>query len=187
MKSDILPGQPELIGQRLVLRPLRRSDVGLLELYASDARIARMTATIPHPYPPGMAEAFFKRLCQPKAVERVWAMDTDPESENGFVGLISLKPAGEGGAEIGYWVAPAFWGTGYASEAVELVVDYAAARGLSPLTAQVFQENAPAARVLTRAGFAYVGEGELHCVARAGMVPTFCYRRVVSPVQAVAS
>ena len=30
-------------------------------------------------------------------------------------------------AEIGYWVAPAFWGTGYASEAVEAVVGFAAA------------------------------------------------------------
>ena len=33
--------------------------------------------------------------------------------------MIGLKPSGEGVAEIGYWVAPAFWNTGYASEAVE--------------------------------------------------------------------
>ncbi len=46
--------------ERLVLRPLRASDAGPITLHASDERVARMTAAIPHPYPPGAADAFIE-------------------------------------------------------------------------------------------------------------------------------
>ena len=63
-------------------------------------------------------------------------------------------------AEIGYWVAPAFWNTGYASEAVEALVGACRrGRGWRELAAEVFQDNPASARVLTRAGFAYDGRG----------------------------
>lgn len=169
-------GQPEFQTPRLRLRRLRMSDAGVLGLYASDPRVARMTTTIPHPYPPGSAEAFVARSLSPAATETVWAMDTGGDDENGLVGLIGLRPGSAGTAEIGYWVAPAFWRTGYASEAVEALVGAASDIGLGALQAQVFQDNAASAKVLTRAGFAYVGDGEAHSVARAAMVPTFRYR-----------
>ena len=50
--------QPEIATERFVLRPLRRSDAGLISLYSSDERVARMTTSIPHPLPPGATEAF---------------------------------------------------------------------------------------------------------------------------------
>lgn len=169
-------GQPEFHTLRLRLRPLRMSDAGVLSLYASDPRVARMTTTIPHPYPPGSAEALIARSLSPAATETVWAMDTGGDDENGLVGVIGLRLGPADAGEIGYWVAPAFWRTGYASEAVEAVVGAAADMGLAVLQAQVFQDNAASAKVLTRAGFAYVGDGEAHSVARAAMVPTFRYR-----------
>ena len=46
---------------RLVLRPVRLSDAGLISLYAGDIRIAAGTRSIPHPLPPGAAEAFVER------------------------------------------------------------------------------------------------------------------------------
>ncbi len=42
--------------ERLVLRPLRASDAGPIRLHSSDRRVARMTTSSPHPYPPGAAE-----------------------------------------------------------------------------------------------------------------------------------
>ena len=47
---------PEIRTERLVLRPPRPSDAGPIGHYCSDPRLARMTASIPHPYPPGAAE-----------------------------------------------------------------------------------------------------------------------------------
>ena len=174
--DDSLP-QAELATPRLRLRRLRPADAALVALYASDARVARMTAAIPHPYPPGLAEAFVERARAPGAKELVWALDTGEDGENGLIGLISLKPGPEGEAEIGYWVAPAFWGTGYAGEAVEAVAGWAAARGLAALTAQVFQDNVASTKVLTRAGFAYEGAGEVHSLARRRWCRRFRYRR----------
>jgi RimJ/RimL family protein N-acetyltransferase len=175
--AEATVNQPEIVTERLRLRRLRPRDAGLIALYASDARVARATAWIPHPYPPGAAKAFVERTLSPAARERVWALDTGADDENGLIGLISLKPGDEGEAEIGYWVAPAFWNTGYASEAVEGLVGQAAEAGWTTLLADVFQDNPASTRVLVHAGFDYVGDGEIFSLARGGMVPTFRYRR----------
>lgn len=175
--SELVLLQSDLVTPRLRLRRLRYSDAAVIGLYASDPRVAKMTTTIPHPYPPGQAQAFVERALSPAAVDWVWAMDAGEDSENGLIGLISLRRPGGGLGEVTYWVAPAFWGTGYASEAVEAVVTDAAARGCAELEARVFQDNVASAKVLSRAGFAYVGEGEAHSVARGALVPTFEYHR----------
>jgi RimJ/RimL family protein N-acetyltransferase len=136
-----------------------------------------MTTSIPHPYPPGLAEAFVERVRSGRDDERVWALDTGEDEGNGLVGLLSLRPRPGGEADVGYWVAPAFWGAGYASEAVEAIARWAADEGFAALTAQSFQDNHASVKVLARSGFAYEGEGALFSVARGMMVPTFRYRR----------
>jgi RimJ/RimL family protein N-acetyltransferase len=177
MSETVLDPQGDISTPRLRLRGLRPRDAALIALHASDARVASMTAVIPHPYPPGLAESFVERARSPEARDRVWALDAGDEGENGLIGLISLRPCDGAEAEIGYWVAPAFWGTGYAGEAVAGVAGWAAAHGLRALVAQVFQDNPASIRVLTRAGFAYEGEAETHSLARGGLVPSFRYRK----------
>ena len=49
MKLDVITTQPVVETARFVLRPLRRSDAGLIEFYTKDERVARQTTTIPHP------------------------------------------------------------------------------------------------------------------------------------------
>lgn len=176
--------QTELVTSRLRLRPLRRADAGLLHLYLSDPKVARMTTSIPHPYPPGVAENYIERVRSNRTAETVWALDTGDDDGNGLVGVIGLKPRGDGTGEIAYWVAPAFWGTGYAGEAVEAVKAWAADIGLRALIAEVYQDNVAAARVLTRAGFAYTGDAEAHSVARGAMAPTFRYRLDLAATEA---
>lgn len=169
-------GPSEITTPRLRLRPLQRRDAALIALYASDRRVAWMTATIPHPYPPGQAEAFVERAISRPTKEIVWAIDTGADDENGLIGIVRLTRNEADEAEINYWVAPAFWGTGYASAAVEAVVGWARATGWKALIAEVIQDNTASARVLTRAGFEYEGDGEVHGLARKAMVPTFRYR-----------
>ena len=79
-------------------------------------------------------------------------------------------------AQLGYWVAPAYWNTGLASEAVLALVG-ANPLGNTQMFAEVFQDNPASARVLVHAGFEYIGDAEAHSVARGANVPTWTYIR----------
>ena len=73
MIASVEEGQ--IFAGRFVLRHVRRSDQGLFALYAGDRRVAEATHSIPHPLPPGAAEAFVTRAMIGKADEEIWVMD----------------------------------------------------------------------------------------------------------------
>jgi RimJ/RimL family protein N-acetyltransferase len=164
----------EISAGRLVLRAVRKSDAGLLALFAGDRRVAEATRTIPHPYPPGAAEAWVARMMAGTGMERVWIMDGSASGLSEVLGVISLTGMDRDQSEIGYWVAPAFWNAGFASEAVRALV---AANPLASRTifAEVFQDNPGSARVLTNCGFEYIGDAETFSVARNARVQTWTY------------
>jgi len=178
--QDMIIDQPLIETDRLVLRAPRRSDSGLIAFYAGDKRVACATRSIPHPLPPGSVEAYIARALAPGREEDVWIMDGTGSDEAGrgreVMGVISLTRMDRGQSQLGYWVAPAFWNTGLASEAVRALVA-ANPRGNATLFAEVFQDNPASARVLTNAGFAYIGDAEAHSVARGANVPTWTYLR----------
>lgn len=178
--SETILQPADIATERLRLRRFRRSDAALIELMASDRRVAWMTERIPHPYPPGLAAGFVERVAAGTPDETGWAIDTavgsDEDDENGLIGTIMLRLDAPGSARVGYWLAPAFWGTGYASEALGGVVGFARDAGFRALTARVFQDNPASVKVLMHAGFAYVDDGEAFSLARGTMVPTHNYR-----------
>ncbi|HKL54769.1 MAG: GNAT family N-acetyltransferase [Roseovarius sp.] len=174
MLHDLIVNQPVIETERFDLRPLRPSDAGLIEFYTADQRVASATTSIPHPLPPGMTEAFIARAQSKDRIEDVWAMDGTRSDGPEVMGLIGLERVDQGQAEIGYWVAPAYWNTGVASAAVAALI---AANPLDCRTifATVFQDNPVSARVLTKCGFAYLGDAESFSVARGAKVPTWTY------------
>ncbi|MEP5155391.1 GNAT family N-acetyltransferase [Planktotalea sp.] len=162
--------------QRMTLRPLDIADAGLIEMLAGDARVARNTSSIPHPLPPGATEALLKRAADPVRDEDIWAMDASEHGGSTLMGLISLTRLDESQSEIGYWVAPAFWNTGTASDAVSALID-ANPLGNKTIFGSVFHDNPASAKVLTNAGFDYIGDAESFSVARGATVPTWTYLR----------
>ncbi|MEP1586137.1 MAG: GNAT family N-acetyltransferase, partial [Tateyamaria sp.] len=114
MEMEKIVTQPMIETERFVLRPLRKSDKGLIELYWSDVRVARMTTSIPHPVPPGMSEAYVTRAMEDNRDADVWAMDGLKSGGAEVMGLISLERMDRNQSEIAYWVAPPFWNTGLA-------------------------------------------------------------------------
>lgn len=171
--------QPVIAASRFVLRPVRGSDAGLLRLYAGDERVARATRTIPHPLPPGATEAFIARAQEPQRSEDVWVMDGSAEGLSEMLGVIALKRMERAQSEIGYWVAPAFWNTGIASEALAAILE-ANPQGCQTIFAEVFQDNPGSARVLTNAGFEYIGDAESYSVARDATVATWTYLKKIA-------
>ncbi|MBT3140311.1 GNAT family N-acetyltransferase [Phaeobacter gallaeciensis] len=174
MKLDAIINQPVIETERFDLRPLRRSDLGLIEHYASDERVARMTTSIPHPLPPGLIEGFIARAMAESRDEDVWAIDGSKDGGNELKGVISLKKLDRNQSEVAYWVAPIFWNSGIASLAVEALVSANPMKN-DTMFASVFQDNPASARVLTHCGFQYLGDAESFAVARDATVPTWTY------------
>ena len=89
MKIQPIVNQSVIETERFDLRPLRRSDLGLIEMYAGDARVAMTTSTIPHPLPPGTIDAFISRAMSEPRDEDVWVMDGLKSGGAEVMGLIS--------------------------------------------------------------------------------------------------
>jgi RimJ/RimL family protein N-acetyltransferase len=170
------PSSAPIHGARLILRPLEAGDAALLQRFSADPRVAEGTRSIQHPLPPTQAEGFIAAQTLPARDRDVWAMDATKAGLGRLVGVISLKPLDRGQSQIGYWVAPEFWNTGLASEAVRLVIESNPHQSRT-LFAEVFQDNPASARVLTNAGFDYISDAEAYSAARAQLVPTWTYLR----------
>lgn len=179
MIQEPITGKSVIPAERFVLRPLRHSDAGLIAMYTADKRLADATRTIPHPLPPGATEAYIARSLGDKRPQDVWVIDGADRGLAEVLGIVSLSHMEREQSEIKYWVAPAFWNTGYASEAVAAVVA-ANPHKSRTLFAEVFQDNPGSARVLTNCGFDYLGDAEAFSVARNAIVPTWTYIKKIA-------
>ena len=168
--------QPVIRTERLVLRPLRASDAGMVAHYTADRRVAEGTRAIPHPLPPGASEGFVMRALAADRQEDVWAIDGSANKLAELLGVVSLTRMEGQQSELGFWIGAGFWNTGFATEAVEALVA-ANPHGARTLFAEAFQDNPGSARVLTNCGFSYLGDAESWSVARGARVPTWTYVR----------
>ena len=166
----------------ILLRAPRRDDAGPIGLWLGDANVARRLTQIPHPWPPGAAEAMVERALAGKRSGPLWVMCRG-EGPVGLVFVNAGKAAGE--LRIGYMVAPAWRNTGCATEGVAAAVDLLFADGAGAVTANVFTDNEASARVLTRVGFAYEGEGMEWSAGRGAAAPVWRYR--LSPAMRAAA
>ncbi len=174
MIVDQISIQPQIEATRFLLRPLRLSDAGAIGLHTGDLRVAKATRSIPHPLPPGTTEAYMARVLSPDHGEDVWVMDGDRAGRREVLGAICLTRLDRKQSQLAYWVAPGFWNSGIASEAVAAIVQANPLKNRE-IFAEVFQDNPASARVLTNSGFQYIGDAESHSVARGANVPTWTY------------
>jgi RimJ/RimL family protein N-acetyltransferase len=163
--------------RRLWLRWPNVRDAAAIERLASEKDVAEMTATIPHPYPAGEAEARVFRMRKDNATGQGWRLALAFKDRPGeLIGIIGVNNQGDA-AELGYWLGRPFWGAGLMTEAVGAVLDAlvtyadfdsfeAAARVINPASA----------RVLTKLGFRHEGSAMRPAPARGGPVPVDCFR-----------
>ncbi|MEE9387482.1 MAG: GNAT family N-acetyltransferase [Paracoccaceae bacterium] len=174
MIFDKITAQPVIETKRFLLRPMRKSDAGLLEMHMADKRVAQACRAVPHPLPPGAIDAYIARAAQDGRGEDVWVMDGVASGLPEVLGVCWLTRMDREQSEITFWVAPTFWNTGIASDAVRAMVA-ANPHEAKTMFAEVFQDNPASARVMTNAGFGYLGDAEAHSVARDATVPTWTY------------
>jgi RimJ/RimL family protein N-acetyltransferase len=163
---------------RLWLRWPRISDAATIHRFCSLWEVARFTARIPHPYPPGSSERFIYAAREANASGRDLTLVMTPTKGNReAIGSISLEARGADRLALGFVLTPEAWGKGLATEAVYAMTD--AGLGLTPaveILASVMIENAASQAVLEKCGFQHVGTGLQGAPARGGMTPCHHFR-----------
>ncbi|MCC8018635.1 MAG: GNAT family N-acetyltransferase [Rikenellaceae bacterium] len=140
-----------------LFRPWTAEDAPRLALLADDPAIARnLRDGFPSPYTLADAEAFIAMSTAQDPVYN-YAIVHDGDVVGG-IGLVPGQDIHRVSGEIGYWLAPRYWGCGIATRTVE-----AFGRSVFSTTqiihihTGVFSFNRASARVLEKAGFRYLG------------------------------
>ena len=141
--------------QRLLLRPGWAEDAPALARAIGDEAIVRNLATAPWPYGEAEAQAF---LAAPRdTVLPTFLLCRRSAAAPELIGAAGLGRAPSGGVELGYWIARAHWGQGYATEAARQLVEIARTLRLERLEASHFLDNPASGRVLEKLGFLPTG------------------------------
>jgi RimJ/RimL family protein N-acetyltransferase len=157
MRSD--PNFQPLLTERLLLRRSVPEDAGLISSYRSEPDVQRYQG-----WDRTDAEgirADIERMSSRRPGSRGgWVQLSVEERASGtLVGDVGMSPAeGEPGVvKIGYTLAPAHQGRGYATEAVRALIDYAFdVLGADVVRAYASAENFPSIKVAERVGMRLV-------------------------------
>ncbi len=151
------------------IMPFAPSHRAALVEAADDERITRyMTDQFPYPYTDHDAAAWIAK-CEEEEPPLSFAIMVD-DALAGGVGCEPKTDIRSGSAEVGWWLAPRYWGRGIAAVAVRRYLAYCFDDlDLHRVEAGVFVSNPASARVAEKAGFrlegvsrdAYLKNGEL--------------------------
>jgi RimJ/RimL family protein N-acetyltransferase len=163
---------------RLWLRWPRAADAGAIHRFCSMWEVARYTARIPHPYPPGSAERFIYAAREGNASGRDLTLAMTPKrGKLDAIGSISLESRGGDRLCLGFVLTPEHWDKGLTTEATSAIVktgfSLTAAR---EILAEVRVENEASSHVLEACGFAIVSTGLKGAPARGGLVECHTFR-----------
>ena len=138
---------------RLLLRRPRPEDAAVIfQRYASDADVTRFLGWPRHRSIDdtraflGFSAAQWER--HPAGPYLIWTRD-----DGQLLGGTGLECVGPSEAVTGYVLAKDAWGKGYATEALNAMIDVAGRIGIARLYAFCHPDHAPSRRVLEKCGF----------------------------------
>ncbi len=146
--------------------------LAVTDLLEGDTALALQTATIPIPYTIEAARQFL-RTADP---HYIFAVIVGTE----LVGMIGMSSGAQEPVEVGYWMGRKYWGRGYATEAVGLLLAEAQRRGVSRVVSEVFPDNIASMRVLQKNGFTRLGEVQKDLPQRGGLRQLIFFGRELS-------
>lgn len=155
---------------RLWLRWLRAADAPAVKAFAQLVSVAEMTATIPHPYPPGEAERFIlaARAATAGGGALIFGVTLKNKART-LIGLASAQALSAFEVEIGYVIAPNQAGHGYATEAARALIDAVfSVTEARAILADSRVNNPASRRVLEKCGFALTATSPKEMPARGG-------------------
>ena len=145
----------ELLTERLRLRPCREADLETLAATIGEPAVSDWICNLPSPYTLADARDFMRRTA---ALEKGWEGIVALRDSGALVGGVRLTMVGDEEADLGYWVARARWGHGYATEAAAALLEWGFRElALQRVIASTLPGNRPSQAVLRQLGFRYAG------------------------------
>lgn len=140
---------------RLLLRPGWVDDAAALRDAIAHETVANMLATMPWPYGLTDAEDFLSRPARPHLPNCLIFLRTAGKPR--LIGGIGLGGE-ETLPELGFWISPAYWGLGFATEAGRAFLASAQESLKRPrIAARHFMDNPASGHVLRKLGFVRTG------------------------------
>ncbi|MEQ9438862.1 MAG: GNAT family protein [Cyclobacteriaceae bacterium] len=137
----------------IILRPWQEGDETALARYGNSRSVwQNVRDRFPHPYTLQDAQLWVRVAHKdPNALNLAIAVDGEAV---GAIGVIFKDDVYYRTAEIGYWLAEAYWNRGITTRAVVALTDYVFAHyDICRLYAGIFEYNAASGRVLEKAGY----------------------------------
>jgi len=148
----------EIETERLILRPYAAKDLAAHVEILADWQVTRwLSNNVPFPYRRSDGEAFIAEAAQQfeDGSSIRYAM-TDKASGRHIGGIRVFAVAPE--SEIGYWMAPDFWGRGLGTEVLRAVIRAGFDSGIiTCFVAQTAAQNRGSRRILEKTGFRHAG------------------------------
>ena len=157
----------KLVTERLVLRGFTPDDVKAVHAYAGDPEVCRYTDW--GPSTPAQSQAFIDEMLAASAVERpdslTWAVTAAGEVVGACSVTVTSREHRRG--VMGYVLARAHWGRGYATEAAAAVLGFARGHlALARVEATCRPGNVASQRVLAKIGMEQEGLLRSHMLIR---------------------
>ncbi len=150
--------QIELESHLVRMRPLGLSHIAHVQRLAAAEEIARHTF-VPHPYPPDGAKDFVENAREKWREEEAYVFAILERASGDFAGCMGIHPQPpHQRAEVGYWIGQPYWGRGFASAALRLLIQFGFEElGLNRIAAGHFPGNPASGRVMQKANMRYEG------------------------------
>lgn len=166
----------EILTERLRLRAVARGDLGRIVEAMSDWAVQQWLEDPPYPYTEADALAWLETVARDHQTGRPRAFAVAERAGDRLAGCIALNGAGAS-PMLGYWVHRDTWGLGYATEAARGLLTYAReALGIQCVMSITDPDNRPSQRVLTKLGFACLGEAHRAHPTRRGATYVIPFR-----------
>lgn len=144
---------------KIIWRPWQSADAAALRDILNNPRILKNLGDgVPYPYTEADAAAYIEQMQRADAQEVFSYAVLVDGTPVGNIGAFRGKGMHARTAELGYYLAEAYWGRGVMTEAVRrLCRELFAKTDLVRIYAEVFWENSASRRVLEKAGFRQEG------------------------------
>ena len=172
--------KPEIINtKRLELKSLSEKDINKMHISFNDSKIKK-TYMIKDFTSIDEEMAFFKRLIELSSRKDRFIYGIYLNNE--LIGFLNDCMQEEDAIELGYFIDSAYWGNGYASEALSAAIDTLFKLGYEKVIAGYFEENIASLKVMLKSKMAKIDKEET--IEYKGIKHRCLYCEIINPKEA---